>query len=126
MSDAPFIKDEQAHELMDRMCGEPQLIDRLHESAFDAFDDMRAGERPLSAKQLLWIQREAIRLNILEEPVTNEWSSKTLQERERIRGRDVPTPAVLQNKALRPPHRMHELKDKVTVNQDYGVVGKKP
>lgn len=118
VSDTPFIKDEQAHELMDRMCSEPPLIDRLSENAFDAFDDMRAGERPLSAKQLLWIQHEAVRLNILEEPATNEWSSRTLQERERIRGRDVPTPAVLQQRALRPPHRMHELDDKKPVEPE--------
>ena len=112
MSDKPFINHDAAIELIDRMCNEPAFAGRVEEDTLDAFEDMRAREIPLTAKQLLWVQGIAVQLGMLEEPASNEWSSKTLQERERIRGREVATPPALLNKPLRPPHRMKELEEK--------------
>lgn len=112
MSDKPFINNDQAQALITRLLTEDQFAGKVSEDTLDAFDSMQSRELPLSAKQILWVQGVAVRLGLVEEPATNEWSSKTLQERERIRGRDVPTPAALQNKALRPPHRLHELEKK--------------
>lgn len=111
MSDRSFISSETAFEFIGRMLEEPVFAGRVNEDALDAFEDMRDKGNPLTAKQLLWVQGIAVQLGMVEEPAQNEWSSKTLQERERIRGKDVPTPAVLLDKPLRPPHRRHELED---------------
>lgn len=108
-SEAPFINGETGSSLIDRMLGDERHAGKLDDGSLDAFEDMRERELPLSAKQLLWIQRKAIQLGILDEPATNEWSRRTPAEQERIRGREVPTPAVLQNKPLLPPHRLAAL-----------------
>ncbi len=110
MTDKPFINNDRGQELINQMLNEERFAGKLDENSLDAFESMRDRELPLSAKQLLWVQGKAVQLGLLEEPAQNEWSSKTLQERERIRGRDVPTPTVLLNKPLRPPHRLKELK----------------
>lgn len=112
MSDRSFINNDQALEIISKMLDDDSFAGKINDNVMDAFEDMRGLEKPLSVKQLLWVQAVALQLHIVEEPAQNEWSSRTLQERERIRGKDVPTPPVLLNKALRPPHRLHELKGK--------------
>ncbi len=116
MSDKPFVHSEQALELIDKMLDDENYAGKLDDGTLDAFEDMRVKSREhgaeLTSKQRLWVQSKALQLDMLEEPATNEWSSKTLQERERIRGKEVATPPALLNKALRPPHRMHELDKK--------------
>jgi hypothetical protein len=122
MSDKPFIDNDQALEFIDKMLDDDHNAGRINDNALDAFEDMRVKHREygveLSAKQRLWVQSKALELELLEEPAQNEWSSKTLQERERIRGKEVATPPALLNKALRPPHRMHELDKKDKVDEE--------
>lgn len=105
MSDKPFINSETGHSLINQLLNEERFAGKLDDNSLDAFES-------LSAKQLLWVQGKAVQLGLLDEPASNEWSSKTLQERERIRGKEVPTPPVLLNRALRSPHRLHELEKK--------------
>lgn len=112
MSDAPFINQEQAEQFILRLTSEECFAGKVPEDTLDAFEDMQQRERPLSAKQLLWVQSVAVRLGLVDEPAKNEWSSKTLQERERIRGNEVPTPTALAHRPLRPPHRLKELEEK--------------
>lgn len=112
MSDKPFINSETGHSLINQLLNEERFAGKLDDDSLDAFESMRDRELPLSAKQLLWVQGKAVQLGLLDEPASNKWSSKTLQERERIRGKEVPTPPVLLNRALRPPHRLHELEKK--------------
>lgn len=110
MSDKPFINSAAGYVLIGQLLDDERFAGKIDEDSLDAFGGMREREHPLTAKQLLWVQGVAVRLGLLEEPAQNEWSSKTLQERERIRGKEVPTPPVLLNRALRPPHRLGELK----------------
>jgi len=116
VSDKPFIHNEQAIELIDKMLDDEEYAGRINDNALDAFEDMRIKykeyERELTVKQLLWVQTKALELNLVEEPAKNEWSSRTLQQRERIRGKEVPTPEVLLVRPTRPPHRLHELEKK--------------
>lgn len=112
MSDKPFINNDQALELINKMLDDDSYAGKINDNAMDAFEDMRSLEKPLSVKQLAWVQSVALALHLVEEPVKNEWSSRTLQERERIRGKEVPMPEVLQHRPMLPPHRLHELKKK--------------
>lgn len=98
-----FIKSERGFELLDELCREPNS-EKLFDGELDAFEDMRAGRR-LSEKQLLWIQRSALRLDLVEEPVRNSWSSLSPAEQARLRGREVPPAPALLDKPSLPPHR---------------------
>ncbi len=109
MSDSPSIDHERAAQLLNEMlCGPRDLVDRLSGTEYDAFSSMQdrfESGVAATSKQLLWIQGVAVRLNLIEEASQNLWSGRTLQERERIRGKDVPTPAVLLDRPLKPPGR---------------------
>lgn len=64
-----------------------------------AFDEMLARDRPLSDKQRAWVR--AVHEKLCGTPhYENAWSAGKVP-----RGREVPTPAVLQKLPLRPPGR---------------------
>lgn len=116
-NDRLFIDQAKAHELLSAFLTRssyPRLSDTeaeaftdMHERAADGFGSAHERSTNLSPKQILWIQRVAIRIGILDKPTENLWSSKSPAEQARIRGRDVPTPAVLEKKnlPLDPPGR---------------------
>lgn len=78
------------------------LVDDIDEEVrFNAraFDEMLRRDRPLSEKQRAWVR--AVHEKICGTPhYENAWSAGRVP-----RGRDVPTPAVLQNLPMRPPPR---------------------
>jgi hypothetical protein len=119
MSDKPIISSDTGYELIAKMLDDERFAGKVDEQSLDAFANMREREHTLTTKQLLWVQRVALRLELIEESATNQWSSRTLQERERIRGKDVPTPPALLQKALRPPHRLHEIMGKPNKDQEF-------
>ncbi len=102
MTERAFISVDQGYELLAKLLERTDLQETVEES----FADMSQREpRWLTNKQLLWIQAIAIQKGLLEEPVRNDWSSRSKEEQERIRGREVATPAVLLNRPLKPPGR---------------------
>lgn len=94
----------QARELLDELLN--RFEDRLTERSRDAFTSMQAQGNWLSLAQTQWIVNEAQRLGLVDETSANLWSNKTPAEQRRIRGRDVPTPAVLLDRPLKPPGRV--------------------
>lgn len=106
-----FIDTPQALKLIERMF-ESAYNGKVPQTALDAFDSMLGQNFPLTEKQLRWIQNVAVQLELVAEPSSNAWSSMSPAEQARKRGKEVPEPPALAKKALRPPHRMHELEKK--------------
>lgn len=79
--------------------------DKLTDDTRAAFEDMQESDRVLSAKQVSWINGVADKNDIANMSTANLWSSLSVAEQARIRGKDVPTPASLQNRPLKPPGR---------------------
>jgi hypothetical protein len=96
----------QVHELLDELVS--RFEDRLHELTLKAFLSMQAQTYRLTVAQSQWIINEAERLGLIDESSQNLWSGKTPAEQARIRGREVPTPAVLLDRPLKPPRRARE------------------
>lgn len=108
-----FITNEQATEIIESIL-EAHFDGKVSRNAVEAFSNMLEQSYPLTEKQLRWVQDIAVKLDLIAEPMTRAWSSLSPAEQARIRGRDVPTPPALLQKALRPPHRLGELKkDKI-------------
>jgi hypothetical protein len=81
------------------------LAGKLNEETREAFNDMidRMSSAPFPQRELTEKQRAWV-CNVLDEPeYENAWSAGTVP-----RGREVPTPAVLQNLPKKPPPRRGE------------------
>lgn len=87
---------------------------RLTDEELEAFADMRERlsdpcyktSATLSPKQRAWAEGCAAKYKIeVVTPAANEWSEKSPEERERLRGRPVPLPDVLKQLPLKPPGR---------------------
>lgn len=106
-----YITNEQAGDLIDRMY-EDRFKGKAPDSTLEAFSNMLDQGFALTEKQLRWVQNIAEKLELVTAPAGNSWSSLSPAQQARIRGKDVPTPPALQQRVLRPPHRLGELKKK--------------
>lgn len=97
------IAPNRAWELIDQLLSNHNH--RMSEDTVEAFTGMAAREH-LTPKQCRWVQDVAARLGLIDETSQNLWSGKSPAEQARIRGREVPTPAVLLNRPLVPPGRI--------------------
>jgi len=100
---------EEQRAAVDMLSAVLEQRERLDERELEAFEQWsmrlpRGGK--LTPRQMDWLRSVAARLDVVTQAI-NDWSSRSPAEQQRIRGREVPPPAVLrrENLPMAPPGR---------------------